>query len=224
MAFKFSFASLALLFTAGTVIAGPAKPATANGGNAAVDVTARAITSKEEVAKELGSNPDFTLVLVDVRVRPRDEKNKLRIDRDDFTLVSARDGQRSQPLDPSQIAGKGAVRITQTEGGAVATENRGGPVWGGIGGRPTRMGGNGGAIGNTAGGNTTVSAEADKNSPESPLLAKLKEKVLRNGETSDAVSGMLYFLFDGKPPRGKDLTLIYKGAGGGRLLLEFSEK
>lgn len=200
----------------------PQPPAIASTSNNLVEVTARAIVDPAEVTATLGMQPPYPMVLLDVKVRTREEES-LRIDRDDFTLVSARDGQRSQPLEPSQIAGKGALVISSTSRGAIAADQARGPVWGGIGGAPQTMGGNGAVLGSGPG-ETKIDSRVDKNSPESPILAVLKQRIMPNAETNEQVTGLLYFLFDGKTPKAKDLTLIYKGAGGGRLLLEFNPK
>jgi hypothetical protein len=51
------------------------------------------------------------------------------------------------------------------------------------------------------------------------LLAVLKEKVLAEQEITEPLSGLLYFLLEGKH-RPKDLELMYKGPAG-RLSLRF---
>lgn len=201
----------------------PKASTTASMSNSVVEVSARAMVAKEEVAAELGMEPPFPMILIDVKVKPLEE-GKLRIDRDDFMLVSAKDGQRSQPLDPSQIAGKGVLIVKSTGTGSVGVEQGRGPAWGGIGGGPPQsLGGNGATIGSGTG-ETRVQTSIDTKAPESPLLAVLKKKLMPNEEAAAPVSGLLYFMFEGKPPKAKDLTLIYKGAGGGRMLLEFLPK
>ena len=56
---------------------------------------------------------------------------------------------------------------------------------------------------------------------ENPLLAALKAKILPEKETNDAVTGYLYFIFDGKLPKVKDLTMVYKSTAG-RVMLDFA--
>src|SRR5437868_15040089 len=86
-------------------------PGPATSGNDIVDVYATVITDKQEVTKLIGMDPGVGLIIVDVKVAPKAD-NKLRIDRDDFTLLSAKDGQRTQPLEPGQIAGKGSMVVS----------------------------------------------------------------------------------------------------------------
>jgi hypothetical protein len=210
-------------------MAGPSKTtATAEGSNRTMVVTARVVTDKADVASEIGLDPGFQIVVVDVRVRPLDDSTKIRVDRDDFTLVSARDGQRSQPLEPAQLAGKGSLMLSTTGTGSVRSENMRGPVWGGMGGgAPGRIGNQSPGFGNSTVTEQKVEAKDVKETKtqDSPLLIALKEKVLPNvPDTTDATQGLLYFLFDGKTPRPKDLTLIHKGAGGGRIIIEFERK
>jgi hypothetical protein len=192
-------------------------PGPVEGGNDVVDITATALVDKDAVTEALGRDPGLDLIAVRVKVVPKGD-NKVQVWRDDFTLLSGKDGQKSQPLEPGQIAGKGALMVTSQgvrgSGGAM-----GGPTFGipGLG----RMGSSGGGVGNgasTTENKTTVQAGGDE--PDNPLLQVLKDKVLPEKETNDPVAGLLYFIFDGKPPKIKDLTLIYKNQGT-RLILDF---
>ena len=102
-------------------------------------VTASALVDRAEVTKALGYDAGMDLVIVDVKLAPRGE-NKITVSHDDFTLISRKDGQRSQPLAPSQIAGKGALVVAQGGrggGGGLFTGSRG-PIWGGAPGTGTR--------------------------------------------------------------------------------------
>ena len=104
-----------------------------------------------------------------------------------------------------------------------------GPIWGGTpgtGGSPSRLPGQGtGGVGNATSSTVEASAKVNNETGEkdNPLLAVLKDKILPEKETNDAVSGLLYFLLDGKLPKNKDLTLIYKSSAG-RVLMEFDPK
>lgn len=99
-----------------------------------------------------------------------------------------------------------------------------GPVIGGYpgtGGRPRRLGGDGGAIGNAGSTETRAVMHSGTKEKPDPLLDTLKEKVLPEKETSEPVSGLLYFLMEGKH-KPKQLELLYKGAGG-KLSLRFEK-
>lgn len=198
------------------------KPWSGRTSNDAVEIAASVVTEKDEIKQVIGSDLDGFVILVKVEVAPRDGK-KLPVSRDDFTLKSDKDGQKSQPFAPSQIAGQGALVIGQTSaGGGTFMGNENGPVWGGIDGRPRRMGGDGGAVGNTSDPSlqTAVTGEQDKDKKEAdPVLAKLKELVLSEKEAAEPLAGWLYFPLEGKH-KPKDLELWYRGPAG-RLNLRF---
>ena len=83
------------------------------------------------------------------------------------------------------------------------------------------MGGQMGGAGNSAPQTQAEAKIEDKSAePENPVLAVLKEKGIAEKEVTDSEEGLLYFLLDGKPPKPKELTLIYK-SGAGRVLLDF---
>jgi hypothetical protein len=198
-------------------------------GNDVVDITAQPFVDQAEVIKLLGADPGFPLVVVQVKFAPKMD-NKIQLWHDDFTLVSARDGQRSQPLEPGQLAGKGSISVSQQRrslGGTMG--NPRGPIWGGIPGTtgsPQRMPGQGtGGVGNATSSTEEASAKVNNESGEknNPMLDIYKAKILPETDTNDATTGLLYFLLDGKPPRVKDLTLIYKSSAG-RVLVEFDVK
>lgn len=179
-----------------------------------VEVKATLHASKEEVKALLGSDLGVGVIVLDMKVTPR-LGGKLRVGRDDFMLRSDRDGQRSQPFAPSQLAGQGALVVSATGGGGTFVGDDRGPVWGGLGGgRPRRMGGDGGAIGNTSSetSNTARMDTGGKDKPD-PILTVLKQRELPEKETTEALSGLLYFPMDGKH-KTKDLELHYKGPGG----------
>lgn len=187
-------------------------------------VTAEVAAGKERAAKLLGQDPGMELIVVDVKVAPRGD-TKVAVSLDDFTLISRKDGQRSQPLAPSQIAGRDALVVAQggRGGGGIGTMNPRGPIWGGVPGtssRPQRLGGDD-AI--TTGGTTETKATVTTGaaSKDNPLLALLKEKALPQRETNEPMTGLLYFFLDGKHKR-KDLELMYKSPAG-RLILDFEK-
>jgi hypothetical protein len=134
-------------------------------------------------------------------------------------LRSDKDGQRASPFHPSQIAGSGVLVVSSTGGGSTSAEH-GGPVWGPpLGGPPKRIGTGSPTIGNSPGG-SQASSSSEK-TREDPLLSVLKEKVLAEKEITEPLSGLLYFLLEGKH-KPKDLELMYKGPAG-RLSLRFKE-
>jgi hypothetical protein len=142
--------------------------------------------------------------------------------RDDFLLRSDKDGQKCQPFAPTQIAGPSALVISQGGSrGGLMSEDRG-PVWGGIGGgRPRRMGGEGAAVGNVDAGSAQAGFSSDPKRQEDPVLTALRQKALPEKSAGEPVTGLLYFLLDGKH-KPKDLELRYDGPAG-KLSLRFRQ-
>lgn len=185
--------------------------------NELVEISATAVVDREQVRQEMGYDLGAGIIVVRVRVRPVSDK-PVNVVHDDFLLISGRDGQRSQPFEPSQIAGNSTLVVSSTgvrNGGMMGQGN--GPVWGGIpgaGGIPRRLPGNGGAVGSTG---ETSAAEAKVESQESgrtnPVLAVLKQKILPEKEITQPISGLLYFQIEGKL-KTKDLELHYKTPSG----------
>jgi hypothetical protein len=204
---------LALSFTLAQ--AGDRKPLPGQAGNDDVELVASLILDRAEIEQALGADLGAGYVLARVKVTPKTDK-PLHVGSDDFTLLSRKDGQRCSALEPSQIAGKGALivkRAANQPGGEGTSTN--GPIWGSVG--PVGMG-------NTrshAPGETQVERSNDaKDKKENPLLAVLKAKVLPDTETTEPVEGLLYFLIDGKV-KLKDLAIVYKGQAG-KLIMEFA--
>ena len=215
-----------VMLLAALVLPGAEKmPPSAQNQNDEVEISAKLYANKDAVKEALGSDLNGHYVVLDVTVTPRWER-ELDVRRDDFLLRTDKDGERTTPFAPGQIAGKGVLIISQTAagGGAVMGEDRG-PVLGGgypgsIGG-PGRLGGDGGGIGNsgTVTENQATVRDTDKDS-DNPLLAVLKEKILVEKKTDRPVSGLLYFPL-GKQ-KVKDLELIYTSPGG-KLSLRFRQ-
>src|SRR5260370_35792056 len=107
--------------------------------NGLVELTATALSDVEAIKQALGSDLGVHYIVVEVHLTPRDAA-KVAIHLDDFTLRTDKDGERTTPFAPSQIAGNGALVVStgSTSGGTVmagATRppGRGGArgVWGG---------------------------------------------------------------------------------------------
>jgi hypothetical protein len=200
-----SYRLLCLSLLSFTLFASDKKLPIEQTSNDLVDISATAILDKDQIRQELGSDFGGDIVLVKVTVRPVSDK-PIKVSLDDFLLVSGKDGQRSEPYSPSQIAGSDVLVVTRTEG-----KKSGGL---GIG-----LGGIG--IGSGGGDNSKTETKIEKNDADkpNPLLAVLKDKVLPEKEITDPISGFLYFQVVGKV-KPKDLELHYKGPAG-RLALRF---
>jgi len=216
MPFRILGAALACVFA---LAGAPKTPPVAHGSNESVDLEATLYLGKEAVKKVLGSDLDGYYIVVEVRVTPKGSE-PLAIHRDDFVLRTDKDGERTTPFTASQIAGKGVLVISEGGGGRGVMAENAGPVWGGYPtGRPGRLGGDGGTIGNTAGGSTQTTVHSGGKDKEDPLMGVLKEKILPERKTSEPVSGLLYFPLEAKQKR-KHLELIYTTPSG-RISLRF---
>lgn len=215
-----------VLITACVVMGADKKPATSAASNKNVEIRATAYLEKQDVKDAVGAEMPPYIVAVEVTVRPKGGQS-LKVFADDFLLHCYSDGQKSGPFAPTQIAGKGGLTLVSRENSAgTFMGNQNGPVWGGVGGgRPQRLPGNGGGVGNATSSTTSqeaqeVDAKKEKE-PDSPLLATLKQKAMAEGETSEPVKGLLYFPLEGKK-KAKDMALQYNGMGG-KLILEFKQ-
>jgi len=182
----------------------PAPTPTNKTGNAMVEMTATLYADRESIQQLLGSDLGGYYVVVDVRLTPKNDE-KVKVFRDDFQLHTDRDGEKSKPFAPSQIAGRGALIVTPS------SEGRGGGLGVGLGG-----------LGMGSGGDTvTNTSKMDKGSKnkENPILSVLNEKVLPEKEIDKPISGLLFFPMEPKQ-KIKDLQLTYSGPGS-KLMLRF---
>lgn len=197
-----------------------------------VRIEGRAYLDRAAAKELLGQDPGESIVVVELAVTPLGE-GKLRLEREDFLLRSDRDGQRSRPLEPSQIAGTSVLVISSrggTQGTGMAEERR--VPWGvpGIpGGSPTGgppmglpMPGQSPNVGSaTADTSDAAASLEDRPVKANPLLDALQAKILPEGEFDKPVHGLLYFMIEGKL-RPKDIELVYRKAPP-RLALRFKD-
>ncbi len=207
------FAILAAI--AALLPAGKAPPA-GRGTTESVELTATLFHDKDAIRKILGSDLEGHYVVVRAVVRSRFGK-EIEVRRDNFLLRTDKDGERSTPFTASQVAGRGALVISESGvGGTGVMQERGGPIWGGVpgtGSRPQRVGtDNNSAVGGGIGASETKGALKTAGKDVPPLQKVLEEKVLPEGKTEGTVSGLLYFPL-GKQ-KVKDLELIYTAPDG----------
>ena len=197
-------------------------------GDEWVELKADIYVALDEVHQAVGADVPPGIAVVKLSIKPRGNE-KLRLNAEDFQLLSYKDGQKSGPYTPTQIAGNTTIQLRPGQKSTIGIgQVSNGPVWGGMGGsRPREMPGNGGGAGNAGSvgagveaGKVEESKDRDGKPPkESALLVALKEKQLKDGEIKDWASGLLYFPLEGKQ-KLKDLVLIYKSPAG-RLVLAF---
>ncbi len=188
---------LAILITAASFGAAEKKLPIERTSNELIDLTATVLVDRDQIQQELGADPGSDLVVVRATVRAVSDK-PVQVSLDDFYLFSSKDGQRSEPFAPTQLAGTATLVVTP---GGGNTEVRRGPKFGGM------VGIGGGGIGSGSGstqpsGDAKVETKRDEHA--SPLLAALEAKVLPEKEVKDSVSGLLYFQIVGKV-KPKDL-------------------
>jgi hypothetical protein len=186
--------------------------------NGSVEITATAFADRESVKQALGSDLGGHYIVVEVRLTPKDAA-KVAIHLDDFMLKTDKDGERTTPFAPSQIAGKGALVVSTgaTSGGTVMAGAPGPPGLGPYGGL-----GAGGVMGGGSEGATEARATMRSGSKDKadPMLEVLKQKILAEKETDAPVSGLLYFPMEKQ--KLKDLELIYTTPEG-KLFLRFGK-
>lgn len=209
---------LLLLVSVGMLLAADKKKSEPILGQSdAVDITATVYLDREEMTQLLGAEVDKNIYIVEMKVRPKGA-TPVRIMLDDFILLKTDDGQRTTPFAPSQLAADAGLTLRSERIGGWAAQGNG-PIWGGVGGgRPQRMPGMGtNQAGNTTSNPETIKAKEVEKKPgekaPNPLLDLLKAKCLPEKETTDTVTGLLFFPLDGKV-RLKNLMMIYKSPGG----------
>jgi len=163
-------------------------------GNGNIDLAGTVFIDAKDIQQLLGTTLDRGYIVVRIKIEPR-MSEAIRISADDFTLVSRKDGERSDALAPSQIGGSAnlILRSKTTYAGSAGVSST--------------------AV-NVAPADTKTAP-----APDSPLIKLLESKMLMDKETKEPVEGLLYFLLEGKN-KPKDLGLLYKGPAG-RLAMDF---
>jgi len=160
-------------------------------GNDDLQLSASLLLDREAITQAVGADPGDGYIVVRMKAIPKTEQ-PLRLSPDDFTLLSRKDGDRSQALSPGQIAGKGALVVKSSPDhlSSPGVRER----------QPLKV----------------ESRNTDENLP---LLTALKAKIFPDDETKTPVEGLLYFPLDNKV-KPKDLSLVYKGFAG-KLIIDF---
>jgi hypothetical protein len=199
--------TLALL-SAGLLAAADKKLPLEETTNDLLTITATATLDRDQIKQELGYDLGPDIAVVRVTLHTVSDK-PIQVSHDDFLLISSKDGQRSQPYEPGQIAGADSLTVTQNGVKQAASRRPG-----------LTIGGFGGGIGTGQANQTPeLKTQASHDDQPNPLLAVLNEKILPEKELTDTVSGLLYFQMVGKL-KPKDLELHYKGPAG-KMALRF---
>jgi hypothetical protein len=180
--------------------------------NELLDISVSAPLDKEQIKQELGSDLGDDIIAIRLTARPVSDK-PVQLSLDDFLLVSSKDGQRSEPYAPGQLAGSDSLTVTPN-----------GVRRGGLGDHPNRPTFGVGGIGIGGGGSAAaptpdVKVQETRDEKENPLLAALNAKILPEKEITEPTTGLLFFQVVGKV-KPKDLELHYKGPAG-KMALRF---
>ncbi len=188
-------------------------------GNEEVDLVATIFMTQEEATKELGTDPGPDIAILKVRIVPKTDK-PVSVAADDFILLAHNDGERSKPFTPYEIAGQGALVVTNTADQKQTKKDKTSTT-GGLGG--IMLGGGGGGNGMASPGNpkeVKLATRIDDKAPGNPkLLEALKARQLPDKETGEPLEGLLYFRLVGKH-KLKDMAVLYRGPAG-KLNLDF---
>lgn len=174
--------------------------------NQFLDITAPPPLTKDEIKQELGSDLADDIIVVRVTARPLTDK-PVQLNLDDFLLISNKDGQRSEPFAPGQLAGSDSLAVIGSDGRKGLGDHHPGVMLGGLG------VGTGSSSPYTDRGPRNTKMQESRDAKENPLLAAIRAKILPEKQITNPVTGLLFFQIDGKVKR-KDLELHYKGDGG----------
>lgn len=146
----------------------------------------------EAVGVEVGGH----MFVADVKIEPKYGKD-IVVDRDDFVLRTDKDGEKTTPLAPSEIAGGPALVVPHQRIGG----NEGSILYGGV--APQVNG----------------PAVFKEGKTGDALEKALAAKVLPEGKTDQPVSGLLYLPMEKQ--KLKNLELDYGPPGDNRITLRF---
>ncbi|HEX5230180.1 MAG TPA: hypothetical protein VFW44_20850 [Bryobacteraceae bacterium] len=183
--------------------------------NTLLDISVAPPLDREQIKQELGGDLGADIVAIRVTARPITDK-PVQLTLDDFLLISGKDGQRSEPYAPGQLAGSDTLAMTPNGQRHGLGDHH--PTVG--------IGGFGLGAGNASPGSTPApdfKAEESRDKEQNPLLAALTAKILPEKQITEPVTGLLFFQIVGKV-KAKDLELRYKGPGGAMALRFKPEK
>jgi hypothetical protein len=156
-------------------------------------------TVKQLVGNDLGGH----YLVVQMTVTPKGEK-PLNVQLSDFQMFCEGDGDRSQPQTPAEIAAADSMVLKRGQSGIGSLGEETGTSWSGVG-----FGGRGGKKKQDDSETTT---KMKKGTKDDTLKASLTEKGLPEKETTQPVSGLLFFPMEKK--KMKDLVLFYNTPNG----------
>jgi hypothetical protein len=182
--------------------------------NELLDISVAPPLDKDQIKQELGSALGDEIIVVRLTARPLTDK-PVQLSLDDFLLISGKDGQRSEPFAPGQLAGSDSLAVTQNGMRHGLGDHRPRPSIG--------FGGIGIGAGATQAPPADTKMEESRSEKDNPLLDALNAKTLPEKQITEPVTGLLFFQITGKV-KAKDLELRYKGPAGAMALRFRPEK
>jgi hypothetical protein len=179
-----------------------------------VSIKATVYADPATIQELLGNTLDGHYIVIKIDITPN---KKFLIDHDNFLLRTNKDGERAKPYEPTQIAGDGALVVSNAQDEQQGNKkNRGSGV---------TMGGMGGIMGGSSPG-VPVSTAPTKvvlqsaSGNKSPMVKTLEDHMLPQKEVEQPTSGLLYFPMEKQ--KVKDLELFVTTPSG-KLDIRFSK-
>jgi hypothetical protein len=188
----------AVLLMSVTVLAGDKKSFPGQAGNDNVELAGTVMLTPAEIQQAVGSDLGPGIVVVRLKATNKTDEG-MRIGPADFTLISRKDGDRGDALPPGELAGGSVLVVRRDHSGRDWAQQTNQPGFVGVAGM----------------------AKSDKPT-DTALLAALRSKQLPDEETKSngSIEGLMYFSLNTHKLKAKDVSLIYKGAGG-HLTMDF---
>ena len=178
-----------------------------------VTLSGKAYVDPESIKQLLGSDMGGHYIIIKMTVTPKGDK-PLNVQLSDFQLFCEGDGDRTLPQLPAEITAAASLVLKQGQSGIGSLGEQTGITWSGVG-----FGGGGGK--KKKDDDSQPSAKMTKSTKDEGLKTTLTEKALPEKETTQPLSGLLYFPMEKK--KLKDLVLFYTTPTG-KLRLYFKQE
>jgi hypothetical protein len=168
-----------------------------------VALSGKAYIDPEAVKQLLGYDLGGHYIVIQITVTPKGDK-PLNVNSSDFQLFCEGDGDRTQPQSAAEIAAADSMVLKRGQSGIGSLGEETGTTWSGV--------GFGGRSGKKKQDDTPTTTTMKSGKKDDALKSVLTEKALPEKETTQPVSGLLYFPLEKK--KLKDLVLFYPTPNG----------
>jgi len=169
-----------------------------------VTLSGKLYATPDAVKGLLGTDLGGHYMVLQVTVNPKGDK-PLNVQSTDFQIFCEGDGDRTQPQSPAEIAASDSMVLKRGDAGIGSYGEMPGTKWSGV-------GFGGGSSRKKKDDDSAPATTMKKGKGDSALKTLLAEKALPEKETTQAVSGLLYFPIEKK--KLKDLVLFYNTPNG----------